>query len=81
MTSDRPYRAAQSIASGRREIERNSGKQFDPEIVKIFLSLPERIWKELRTEIEHQSANRRFGSPRPKAVLSCSTDPLAIERT
>ncbi len=64
MTSDRPYRAAQSIASGRREIERNSGKQFDPEIVKVFLSLPERIWQELRTELENQGAQRRFASAR-----------------
>lgn len=60
MTSDRPYRAAQSISSGRREIERNSGKQFDPEVVRVFLSVPERIWAELRSEIENQSANRRY---------------------
>ena len=60
MTSDRPYRAAQSISSGRREIERNAGKQFDPEVVKVFLSVSERIWVELRTEIENQSANRRY---------------------
>jgi putative nucleotidyltransferase with HDIG domain len=62
MTSDRPYRAAQSIASGRREIERNSGKQFDPEIAKVFLSVAERIWLELRTEIENQGANRRWAN-------------------
>jgi len=61
MTSDRPYRAAQSIASGRREIERHSGKQFDPEIVQVFLSLPDRIWQELRVEIENQAHQRRFG--------------------
>src|SRR5579862_5457907 len=61
MTSDRPYRAAQSIASGRREIERHSGKQFDPEIVKVFLSVSEHIWQELRNEIESQSAKQRFG--------------------
>lgn len=61
MTSDRPYRAAQSISSGRREIEKNAGKQFDPEIVKVFLSVPEHLWMELRTEIENQSATRRFG--------------------
>jgi putative nucleotidyltransferase with HDIG domain len=60
MTSDRPYRAAQSVSSGRREIERNAGKQFDPEIVRIFLGVPERIWAELRSEIENQSTNRRY---------------------
>ncbi len=64
MTSDRPYRAAQSIASGRREIERQSGKQFDPEIVKVFLSIPERIWLELRTEIENQGTNKRWANAR-----------------
>jgi putative nucleotidyltransferase with HDIG domain len=51
MTSDRPYRAAQSISSGRREIERQSGKQFDPEIVKVFLTISEQVWQELRSEI------------------------------
>jgi HD-GYP domain-containing protein (c-di-GMP phosphodiesterase class II) len=64
MTSDRPYRAAQSIASGRREIERHSGKQFDPEIVKVFLSIPEHIWLELRTEIENQDPQRRYAGAR-----------------
>jgi putative nucleotidyltransferase with HDIG domain len=64
MTSDRPYRAAQSIASGRREVERHAGKQFDPEIVKVFLSIAEHIWQELRAEIESQSGKRRFGSAR-----------------
>src|ERR1700685_900876 len=64
MTSDRPYRAAQSISSGRREIERHAGKQFDPEVVKVFLSIPERIWQELRAEIETQSTKRRFASGR-----------------
>jgi cyclic di-GMP phosphodiesterase len=61
VTSDRPYRAAQSISSGRREIERQSGKQFDPEIVRVFLSISEHIWQELRTEIEAQSAAKRHG--------------------
>ncbi|MGA3315939.1 MAG: HD domain-containing phosphohydrolase [Candidatus Korobacteraceae bacterium] len=57
ITSDRPYRAAQSIPAGRREIERNSGRQFDPEIVQVFLSIPDHIWQELRNEI---------GVPTPK---------------
>jgi len=61
MTSDRPYRAAQSIPSARREIERQSDKQFDPEIVKVFQSIPEHIWSDLRTEIEAQSRTKRYG--------------------
>jgi HD-GYP domain-containing protein (c-di-GMP phosphodiesterase class II) len=50
MTSDHPYRKAQSISSGRREIQRHSGQQFDPEIVAVFLSIAENIWQELRSE-------------------------------
>jgi putative nucleotidyltransferase with HDIG domain len=61
MTSDRPYRAAQSISSGRREVERQSGKQFDPEIVSVFQSISEGIWVELRNEIEAQSSSKRYG--------------------
>ena len=64
MTSDRPYRAAQSISSGRREVERCAGQQFDPDIVEVFLSISEQIWKELRSEIEVQSSTRRFGPGR-----------------
>ena len=58
VTSDRPYRAAQSIPSGRREIQRQSGTQFDPEIVQVFHSIPEHIWLELRNQIEAQSGSK-----------------------
>ena len=34
-----------------REIECGSGRQFDPEIVKVFLSIPDHLWQELRNEI------------------------------
>jgi response regulator RpfG family c-di-GMP phosphodiesterase len=36
MTSDRPYRRAQSWESARREILDQSGRQFDPEVVDVF---------------------------------------------
>src|SRR5208337_1267739 len=62
ITSDRPYRAAQSISSARREIERNSGTQFDPTVVKIFLSLSEDFWVRLRDQIADNPGKR--SSPR-----------------
>lgn len=38
MTSDRPYREKMSLKTAVREIARNSGTQFDPIVVKAFLS-------------------------------------------
>jgi len=54
ITSDRPYRAAQTWEAAREEIERFRGRQFDPEVVKAFLAMPEKIWPDLRKEIDAQ---------------------------
>jgi response regulator RpfG family c-di-GMP phosphodiesterase len=51
MRSDRVYRPAQSFEAARKEIELWSGRQFDPDIVKVFLGMPESIWEELRQDI------------------------------
>src|SRR5579883_1816411 len=59
ITSDRPYRRAQSIEIARREIQRCSGTQFDPKVVDVYLSMPNRLWMELRREI---SLHPRFSS-------------------
>ncbi|RYX84512.1 hypothetical protein EON83_09165, partial [bacterium] len=40
LTNDRPYKRAWPIEEARAEIERQSGKQFDPDVVSAFLSLP-----------------------------------------
>jgi HD-GYP domain-containing protein (c-di-GMP phosphodiesterase class II) len=56
MTSDRPYRKALSFAEAREEIIRCSGKQFDPDMVKLFLEIPE---EELRLIREISLANRQ----------------------
>jgi|SRR5208282_2241369 len=61
MTMDRPYRPAQTFEAARKEIELWSGRQFDPEIVKIFLEMPNHIWEGLRDDIN--AANTAF----PKA--------------
>jgi len=54
ITSDRIYRRAQSCKAAREEIARWSGKQFDPEIVDVFLEMPDKVWEDLRREIDGQ---------------------------
>jgi HD domain/PilZ domain len=41
MTTDRPYRAALPLALAYEEIQRESGRQLDPEAVRAFISIPE----------------------------------------
>jgi HD-GYP domain-containing protein (c-di-GMP phosphodiesterase class II) len=48
MISDRPYRSALPIEHARQEIQRCSGTQFDPDIVRVFLSIPDSTWLDLR---------------------------------
>jgi putative nucleotidyltransferase with HDIG domain len=52
--SDRPYRPAQPFSAAHEEIVRWSGRQFDPGLVNIFLTIPESIWHDLRKEIDQQ---------------------------
>ncbi len=40
LTHERPYKKAWSVAEAVAEITRQSGQQFDPQVVKAFLSLP-----------------------------------------
>jgi len=49
LTSDRPYRPKRSKEDAAKEIQRCSGSQFDPEIVKAFLG-----WPHLSTQ-QHQA--------------------------
>ena len=42
MTSDRPYRKALSREEATAELARNSGSQFDPEVVRQFIDLLEK---------------------------------------
>ncbi len=48
ITSDRPYRKAQTLQAAKEEIARWSGRQFDPELVKVFLAMRDSVWEELR---------------------------------
>jgi putative nucleotidyltransferase with HDIG domain len=51
MTSDRPYRRALPFEAARDEIVRESGRQFDPEVVQAFLKIPESAWQEIRAVV------------------------------
>jgi HD-GYP domain-containing protein (c-di-GMP phosphodiesterase class II) len=48
ITSDRPYRAARPLSVAREEIAGHSGKQFDPDVVRVFLAIPESRWMFIR---------------------------------
>jgi len=47
MTHDRPYRAGRSVSEALEELKLEAGKQFDPRIVEVALSINESRWEEL----------------------------------
>ncbi|HTW45762.1 MAG TPA: HD domain-containing phosphohydrolase [Acidobacteriaceae bacterium] len=55
ITSDRPYRRSNTFEAASAEILRCSGTQFDPEVIRVFESLPIRLWEDLQTEITHHA--------------------------
>jgi hypothetical protein len=77
MTSDRPYRLALPFATAREEMIRESGKQFDPEVVSAFLAIDESVWSDLR-------ARRRIpgslGIEKGKLVLPAQNSRLCWPR-
>lgn len=52
MTSNLSYRAACSLRAATEEIRRWSGRQFDPQVARTFLEMPEHIWNDLRRGID-----------------------------
>jgi len=51
MISDRPYRRALPMSHAREEIKRCSGTQFDPQVVDVFMTIPEQHWLDLREHL------------------------------
>jgi putative nucleotidyltransferase with HDIG domain len=51
ITSNRPYRKANTIEWARKEVLRCAGTQFDPSLVDVFVTTPESIWQDLREGI------------------------------
>lgn len=72
ITSDRPYRAAQTVAAAREEVLRYSGTQFDPEVVRVFMQMPDTIWEDLRKEINSQIYRFTYHSTSPSPSKTAS---------
>ncbi|PYX81511.1 MAG: two-component system response regulator [Acidobacteria bacterium] len=62
ITSDRPYRAAQTFTAARREIYRCTSSQFDPEVVDHYRQMPDSIFEDLKKEIDSQSHRFTFSA-------------------
>jgi putative nucleotidyltransferase with HDIG domain len=60
--SDRPYRPRQPFSAARAEIEKWAGKQFDPDVVKVFLEMPEQLWEGLRKDIDGQVSSITYSA-------------------
>jgi response regulator RpfG family c-di-GMP phosphodiesterase len=68
ITSDRPYRRASSFAAGIQVIRGCSGTQFDPEVVKAFLGIPEEIWPAI-------AKDNRTRDLQPSVLMENKTEP------
>ncbi len=79
MTTDRPYRKALSFDVAREEIIRESRHQFDPEVVRAFLSIPESVWEEIRLEVKQQRAAGR-GRPDLHPAIKGRPDQEKVQR-
>jgi putative nucleotidyltransferase with HDIG domain len=74
MTSDRPYRKAMPVEDALRELQRNAGTQFDPEIVEAFVSMIGRHG----IHPSHQAANGRGGMPTDGRTVQQAAEPETV---
>jgi putative nucleotidyltransferase with HDIG domain len=65
ITSDRPYRPARSVQAARDEILAWSGRQFDPAVVNVFLSIPPVVWSDLHRQIDSEDEHFSYSEHLP----------------
>jgi putative nucleotidyltransferase with HDIG domain len=51
MTSNRPYRKALPLESAMEEIRNESGRQFDPRVVRVLNAIPPGVWEGIRRDV------------------------------
>ncbi|HVB29853.1 MAG TPA: hypothetical protein VNG91_08595, partial [Terriglobia bacterium] len=49
--------------TAREEVIRESGKQFDPDVVRVFLSFPEQTWENIRREVARARGRANHAPP------------------
>jgi len=54
MTSDRPYRKAHTFDQTAHELQKYSGSQFDPQVIRVFQSIDLQWWIDEKKKIEDQ---------------------------
>jgi response regulator RpfG family c-di-GMP phosphodiesterase len=70
ITSDRPYRKAQSHDQAIAEMQRVAGTQLDPRGVAAFCALPEAEWQAIRQDVEKISMlEQEWGWTPPKRIF------------
>jgi cyclic di-GMP phosphodiesterase len=74
MTSDRPYRQALPFETARQEVIRESGKQFDPDVVRVFFSLPEKTWENIRRQVSMARGSMTCSPPNE----SCNSREMVV---
>jgi putative nucleotidyltransferase with HDIG domain len=73
MTSDRPYRKGMAVEVAFAEVEKQAGRQFDPQCVQGFLTIREGILQELRNKAQTTITSRelRNGLSRGLVLSAC----------
>src|SRR6266478_1078888 len=80
MTSPRPYQTTRLISQAIEEVAFQAGRQFDPQVLEVFLAIPTEVLKEIHGESKEKTyrkpaarqieveTSRPFGVP----VVACS---------
>jgi HD-GYP domain-containing protein (c-di-GMP phosphodiesterase class II) len=80
ITSDRPYRRASSFQSARETIRPLAGSQFDPQVLDVFLSIPEEIWPTIARN-QRQVAALPVENRRNARAQFCGTSTVGLNET
>jgi response regulator RpfG family c-di-GMP phosphodiesterase len=81
ITSDRPYRKAQSHEAATAEMRRVAGSQLDPKGVEAFCAIPRDEWLRIRHEVEKISLlEQEWGWTPPKRIFDVVREAAAKQK-